>query len=306
MCYDMPMAGSNPKKGLPGAGFWVPRQIADHPGQVSPAIERFARAAMPVLRVLFRPRLEGTENLPASGPYLLVANHSAGLGVAEIFCFAASYLTQLGPDKPLAGFALPLSFRVYPVSAMMASVGAIPSTYEAAEHTFAKGVPILVFPGGDYDTLRPIWRANLVDFGGRLGFLRMARKAGVPLVPLGIRGSHYTAPVLIRSQLLAWLLVQPRLVGQKRWGISGLGLLVAILIAALAPWSVPVKALVIWLWLGSPLVLMPWIPWTIRMRIGKPIANADLFGQGPEAGSEAELRRALTVVEAAVQQQVNP
>jgi 1-acyl-sn-glycerol-3-phosphate acyltransferase len=85
--------------------------------------------------------------------------------------------------------------------------------------------------------LRPLWQYDRVDFGGRVGFLRIAREAGVPVVPLGIRGGHLTAPILFRSRALATLLVAPRLIGQKRRGVSLLGLLVAVAIMAAGPAS---------------------------------------------------------------------
>lgn len=263
------------------------------------------RIIHPIVRLCHRATLEGTHHLPERAPFLLVANHSAGLGITEILSFIALYLRHVGPDRPLAGFALPLGFRVFPLSALLRAVGAIPSTYEAASQTLAAGVPILVFPGGDHETLRSLWQANRVDFGGRLGFLKIALAAGVPVVPLGIRGSHLTAPVLFRSRLLATLLVGPRLIGQKRWGVSLLGALGAAALLAFAPVSWPLRAALTWLWLGSALTFLPWIPWTLRMRIGAPITAADLFPAEARDG-DAHLRRALGRVEAAVQALVDP
>ena len=147
-----------------------------HPGQASSgAVRLIRRYVSPLVRALFRPALLGMEHLPRQGPFLLVANHSAGMGLAEILSFAVMYLEKVGPSRPLAGFVLPTDFRIWPLSAVARGVGAIPSTYEAAEHTLGAQVPILVFPGGDHESLRPIWHANRVDFGGRLGFLRIAR-----------------------------------------------------------------------------------------------------------------------------------
>lgn len=273
--------------------------VIAHPGRVSPRLVAWSRRFLtPLLRMLHRPTLEGLEHLPTSGPFLLVANHSAGLGVAEIFCFAERFMAHFGTTRPLAGFALPLGFVVWPLSALHQQVGTIPSTYAAGRSALAAGVPILVFPGGDHETLRPVWQANRVDFGGRVGFLRLAREAGVPIVPMGIRGGAWTAPMLLRARWLAWALVLPRLIGQRRWGISLLGLLGAVGIAAWVPLDWPWQALLAWLWLGSPLTFLPMVPWTLRMRVGPPLSPAMLFG---DAGDGAELGPALATVEAAVQ-----
>jgi 1-acyl-sn-glycerol-3-phosphate acyltransferase len=268
------------------------------------ALVRLVRRYLaPVVDACHRPTLAGVEHLPASGPFLLVANHSAGLGVAEIMSILVLYLRHVGEHRPLAAFTHPLGHRVYPMTVALRHLGAVPSTYAAAAATLAAGIPLLVFPGGDHETLRPIWQYDRVDFGGRLGFLRIAREAGVPVVPLGIRGGHLTAPILFRSRALATLLVAPRLIGQKRWGVSLLGALVgaALLAAGPGPWWL--RAALALLFAGSPLSFLPWIPWTLRLRIGAPIAAADLFPA--RDGTDDELRRALGRVEAAVQSLVD-
>ena len=278
---------------------WARGIKVDQPGVFSPLVVRIANAVLwPLVRVLFRPRLQGVENLPKDAPYLLVANHSAGAGIAEIMCIIALYLRQVGPHRPLAGFALPQGFHVFPLSRLLKAIGAIPSTYDAARQTLARKVPILIFPGGDHETLRPVWQANRVDFGGRTGFLKIARDANVPIVPLGIHGSHYTCPVFLRARWLAWALVVPRLIGLKRWGVSLTGLLGAAAILICAPLAIEWRALILWLWLGSPLVFLPILPWRITMTIGAPIEPEQLFAD------KDDLPGALKQVEQAVERLV--
>lgn len=61
----------------------------EHPGRFSPALVRLAGIFIePLTRLLFRPSITGFENLPEGKPYLLVTNHSAGLGLAEIGSFS--------------------------------------------------------------------------------------------------------------------------------------------------------------------------------------------------------------------------
>jgi 1-acyl-sn-glycerol-3-phosphate acyltransferase len=285
-----------------GRSHWNQPILVPQPGQVAPWFSAFVSYLLgPLVGLCHRPTLEGIPNLPQDQPYLLVANHSAGMGMAELASFTVMYLKRVGPHRPLAGFVLPMDFQVFPFSLVARGIGAIPSTYPAAFETLAAGVPILLFPGGDHESLKPLWQAHRVDFGGRLGFLRLAREAGVPVVPMGIRGAHFTAPILCRSRLLANLLVFPRFFGIKRWGISVLGAIGAALIAVLLPGPWYLRAALIWLWLGSPVTFLAWIPWTIRMRIGKPIPAADLFGPPGATPTEEQLAQALQRVQAAVQ-----
>jgi len=277
--------------------------LVERPGRPTPGFVRAVRRYLaPVVRLLHRPTLEGAEHLPTDGAFLLVANHSAGLGLSEIGAFMCLYLEQVGPDRPLAGFAHPLGIRFFPSSVVLRAAGAIPSTYASAARTLAAGVPVLVFPGGDHEALRPIWQAHQVDFGGRVGFLRIAREAGVPIVPMGIRGSHATAPILWRSRALATFFVLPRLAGVKRWALTVLGVAGAAAIVTYGPASWLARIALAWAWMATPLVFLPWVPATIRMRIGPPLAARDLF---PGPATDAELTRALVRVEAAVQRLVD-
>ncbi|MBX3264148.1 MAG: 1-acyl-sn-glycerol-3-phosphate acyltransferase [Labilithrix sp.] len=270
-------------------------------GHATPFALAFARRwLLPAVRLAHRATLEGTSNLPKDGPYLLVANHSGALGIAELVAFAALWADTFGASRPLAGFAHPLGFRVFPLSRVLAEVGAIPSTYEAAHAALSAGVPLLVFPGGDHDALRPIWRWRRVDFGGRRGFLRIARRAGVPIVPMGISGSHFTAPILWQSRLLAYVAAWPRLCGVKRWSLSALAVLTTLLVWTSAPLSWPWRVAIAWLALASPTSMIPWVPWKIRIRIGAPIAAETLFAGDATRDEERALGDALATVEGAV------
>ena len=163
-------------------------------GQRSERVKRFLRLwVRPVVRLLFRPEVHGVENLPAEGPYMLVANHSAGMGLAEI----ASIAGLLGPfmgDRPMAAFVHPINYTNPVTTWIQDGLGSIPSTYDAADEALKSGVSLLVFPGGDHETLRPFWQANRVDFGGRRGFLHIARRSQVAVVPMGILIEVVDAP----------------------------------------------------------------------------------------------------------------
>lgn len=233
---------------------------------------------------------------------MLVANHSAGIGLAELLSFACLYAERFGDTRPLAAFAHAAGFRIAPLRAIHRELGCVPSTYEAAYATLRAGVPLLVFPGGDHESLQPIFHGEKVDFGGRRGFLRIARESGVAIVPMGIRGARNTAPILYRARWLADVLVLPRLLGTKRWGVSVLGVLGAVGIFFVSS-SLPVIARIAleWLWLSTPLVFLPWVPARVRFRVGAPLDATTLFG---DAQDDAAFARAYDVVVAAVQAEV--
>ncbi len=284
----------------------VPRwkQVTDlgRPGQLDPrAVRRWQRYAAPLVRLAFRPRLRGTDRLPAHGPYMLVSNHS-GMGLAEIMAIIVCWLSAWGTSRPIAAMVHPLSFHSFPAGGWMRRLGAIPSTYPAAKAALAAGIPVLVFPGGDHESMRPIWQARQVQLAGRKGFLKIARDARVPILPMGIRGSHYTAPILWRSdRALAWLLVLPRLLGIRRYALTLLGVLGVAALFALGPLvSWWLTAALAWLWLVLPLHQLPWVPWTIRMEIGAPIGAGELFPDDSDEALDAAYARVQVEVQSLV------
>lgn len=258
--------------------------VGDSPGQLRPWTRVFNEAISPLLRLCFRPRLTGWEHLPEGRPFLVVSNHSGG-GIAEIACLVYLWQQRFGNTRPIAGMAAPPVFLLPVLSQMVRGVGAVPATYRHAEEAFAKGASVIVFPGGDHDAFRPIWQANRVDFNGRKGYLRLARKLGVPIVPLGIQGSHYTAPILWRSKLTPWLLLLPLLFAAKRLPITLLGALIGAAVLGFAGplWGYASAGALAALCLIWPLfAFVPIIPWPIRFRVGSPLEPEGLFGEGDE------------------------
>jgi 1-acyl-sn-glycerol-3-phosphate acyltransferase len=82
------------------------------------------------------------------------------------------------------------------------------------------GAALLVYPGGDYEVFRPSWERHKVGFGGRKGYVRLAREAGVPIVPIASVGGQETALFLDRGQWLAKLLMVDKLARLKSVPIS--------------------------------------------------------------------------------------
>lgn len=230
--------------------------------------------------------MEGVENLPEEGPYLLVGNHPPCLATSEFFSFAALWAHRFGDSKPIAAYTHVIAHRVWPLPWAFEQVGAIPSTYEAAHATIEAGVPIVLFPGGDHEALRPFWQSG-VDFNRREGFLKIARRYDIPIVPMAITGQ--SAPVLLRSRAFATTFVWPRLFGFKRWGITVLGASVAAGLFAWLPVAWPWRAFAAWMYVASPAQLLSWVPTRIRFRIGQPMPASSTTSE-VEAAIEALLR----------------
>lgn len=164
------------------------------------ALTRAARVGRFLGRHWFRYRFDGLEQLP-DGPCLVVGNHS-GFGIIEELMFATVWHDNFEGRRAWglihdAFIGLPVLGRYY------GAIGAIPASPANARAALARGDVVLVFPGGDLDCCRPFHEADRVNFGARRGYVRLAREAHVPVLPLATIGSHWTWTFLPGGRFLA-------------------------------------------------------------------------------------------------------
>ena len=75
-----------------------------------------------------------------------------------------------------------------------------------------RGRKVAVFPGGNLEAFRPYRRRYQVVFGGHRGFVRLALRHRVPIVPFVIVGGHESFCVLHDGRALARKLHLKRLI----------------------------------------------------------------------------------------------
>lgn len=154
-------------------------------------------------RYYFRLRVEGVEHVPASGPVLLVGNHSGGLLPSEGFFTSLAIRDHHGIDRAIYALAHDFLFEDPTLVRYASRLGILRAGHDSARHAFEAGACVLVYPGSDIDTFRPFRDRNKVVLAGRKGFLRLALRAGVPIVPVVTAGTHEQLIVLRRGDQLA-------------------------------------------------------------------------------------------------------
>jgi 1-acyl-sn-glycerol-3-phosphate acyltransferase len=167
--------------------------------------ELIINAVTPVIKRWFRPEVRGLETFPSTGGALLVSNHSGGVLTPDWNVLAPALYRQFGYDRPLYTLAHYGVFMT-PFRASLSRLGVIHASRENAEEVLRSGAVVLDFPGGDYDAFRPTLSQNVIDFGGRTGYVRTAIHAGVPIVPAVSIGGQETQLFLTRGDWLAKLL----------------------------------------------------------------------------------------------------
>ena len=151
----------------------------------------------------FTPEVRGLDRLPPDGPVLLVGNHSGLYYMPEVWTCGQAILSRRGIDAPAHVLTYDLLFAVPGLGPVLRRLGAIPASTSQAEAALGRGSCVMVYPGGDLEACRPWTRRNQVDFAGRQGFVRLALRCGVPVVPVAAHGGHHCVVVLARGDRLA-------------------------------------------------------------------------------------------------------
>ena len=165
----------------------------------------YIRRTLPVLgplfRTYFRGEVRGLENIPPAGPVLLVGNHSGGTVIADTFVFTMAFYEHFGVERRFHQLA-------HDIAATLPGLGVRPfgtvrASHDTAIKAFERGAAVLVYPGGDYETFRPSWHSDQIEFGGRQGFIKLALEANVPIVPVVAIGGQETGLFVTRGESVA-------------------------------------------------------------------------------------------------------
>jgi 1-acyl-sn-glycerol-3-phosphate acyltransferase len=156
----------------------------------------------PLIKRYFRAEVRGLESMPKAGGALVVSNHSAGMFTPDVLIFAPAFYEKFGYDRPVYTLAHYGVF-IANVGDWLRRAGVIEASRENAAQALRDGAVVLVFPGGDYDSYRPTLTENVIDFGGRTGYVRTAIETGVPIVPVVSIGGQETQLFLARGDSIA-------------------------------------------------------------------------------------------------------
>jgi 1-acyl-sn-glycerol-3-phosphate acyltransferase len=225
---------------------------------------RYIERTLPALRLssnyYFRADVRGVERIPQEGPVLLVGNHSGGTLIVDTFVFAQAFYDRFGAERRFYQLAHDLVFKVPGLHVVVQRYGTVPASPLNMARALRRGAALLVYPGGDHETYRPSWESDRVDFGGRSGFVELALKHNVPIVPVVAIGGQETGLFLGQGRRLARMLQLDRLMRLK------------VFPAVLGP---PVGATILDLPIRFPL------PAKISIRVLKPIDLRQRLGRSP-------------------------
>ncbi|SUD47533.1 Diacylglycerol acyltransferase [Nocardia otitidiscaviarum] len=173
-----------------------------------------------LVRVYFRAEVRGIERVPATGPVLLVGNHTGGITAPEVPITALAFFRHFGAERPFYQLAHDLLVTLPGVGDVARRYGTLAAAPDNARAALRTGAAVLVYPGGDWEVMRPTAESDRIDFAGRTGFVRLALEEGVPIVPVVTIGGQETLFILTRGDRIARFLRLDRLLRVKVFPIS--------------------------------------------------------------------------------------
>jgi len=138
------------------------------------------------LTLAFSLRFEGRRHIPRHGPALLIANHQSFLDPIAI---------GLAMPRHICFLARKTLFRNSLFGNLLRSLNAAPVDQEGVAKEGLKtvleqlrnGHAVLIFPEGERS-----WKGNVQDL--KPGISLLVRRAGVPIIPIGIAGAYEALP----------------------------------------------------------------------------------------------------------------
>jgi 1-acyl-sn-glycerol-3-phosphate acyltransferase len=225
----------------------VPGWVADRAGDWSlderdwTFIERQKYFWNPLLDYWFRMEVSGWDRIPEP-PALVVGIHSGAPFPWDAWAVGIQWWRHFGTDRPLHGTAHDALMAFPVIGAYFRKMGVLPAAPDSITTALAAERDVVLYPGGERDSLREWTKRDEAHLAGRTGFVKLAIDTGVPIVPVATVGGPDAMPVLASGRRLAKLLRLDRVARLKMFPV-----------ALQAPWGI------------SP-ALLPEIPFPTKIR----------------------------------------
>ncbi len=180
----------------------------------------------PLMDYWFRMDIEGWENIP-DPPVLLIGIHSGAPFVWDAWTVGAQWWRYFGESRKLHGTAHDALMAMPGFGSYFRKMGVLPAAADSITAALAAGHDVALWPGGEIDSLRPWVKRDEAILAGRTGFIKLAIRSCVPIVPIATVGGPDSMPVLATGRRLAQTLQLDKLARLKMFPI-----------ALQAPWGV--------------------------------------------------------------------
>ncbi|MEZ5143630.1 MAG: lysophospholipid acyltransferase family protein [Acidimicrobiales bacterium] len=177
------------------------RSDVDEWGRSEHMRELARRLYDPLYRRWFRAEWEGLDKIPTDGGALLVANH-AGAIPSDAPVIMHGIESELG--RPVYGLADYLFKSLPVVGTLWSRLGGVVAHPDNAYRLLREQEQlVLVFPEGSKGPAKHYTERYRLRRFGRGGFVEIAMRAGVPVIPIAVVGAEESMPIVIKLPSLA-------------------------------------------------------------------------------------------------------
>jgi 1-acyl-sn-glycerol-3-phosphate acyltransferase len=173
----------------------------------------------PLMDYWFRMEVEGWERLPEP-PALFIGIHSGAPFVWDAWTVGVQWWRHFGDQRVLHGTAHDALMAAPLIGRYFRAMGVLPAAPDRIASALAAGHDVALWPGGEVDSLRPWTKRDEAVLAGRTGFVKMAIRAGVPIVPIATVGGPDSMPVIATGRRLAKALALEKVARLKMFPIA--------------------------------------------------------------------------------------
>lgn len=181
-------------------------------------VKKAAKIYLQMLKTYFRAKFIGLENIPKT-QFLAVGNHLGVHFMPETFLWMTKYHSMNLP--------VPMNVLVHHVFHKLAAFfklpekefGVLEASPENAIHALKTGNALTVYPGGDRENTKPFKDRYKIDFFEHTGYIELAIKARVPILPIVGIGGGETLFVLSSGEKIAEITGLTKLTKVHSWPV---------------------------------------------------------------------------------------
>jgi 1-acyl-sn-glycerol-3-phosphate acyltransferase len=173
----------------------------------------------PLMDYWFRMEVDGWERLP-DPPALLIGIHAGAPFPWDAWTVGIQWWRHFGRARPLHGTAHDALMATPLVGSYFRRMGVLPAAADSITAALAAGRDVALWPGGERDSLRPWSKRDQALLAGRTGFIKLAIRSGVPIVPIATVGGPDAMPVLATGRRIASALRLDRMARLKMFPIA--------------------------------------------------------------------------------------
>jgi 1-acyl-sn-glycerol-3-phosphate acyltransferase len=150
----------------------------------------------------FRLEVDGWKRVPDE-TCLVTGVHSGGALTMDAWTLVNAWHTHFEGKRTLHGTAHDVLIATPGLGDYFRAVGVIAADRKSVGAALTGGEDVVVWPGGEVDSMRSWRKRDVATLGGRTGFVKQAIRSGVPILPVATVGGHDTVFVVSEGKWLA-------------------------------------------------------------------------------------------------------